>query len=120
MKFPHERSLYRIEYPERERPLLTLASGFFPVIDCSEEGLRYLLPDGAVLPDDDMDVEGRLRFKRHSEDIQVRGTVLRCDGREVSLRLLPPGLPRGLLFSEQRFLSVRYPGRLGRGPTGRS
>ncbi len=110
MTQPNKRSVYRIEYPERERPGLKLASALVQVLDCSEEGLRFKLPDGLVLPELDATIEGRIRFKRHSEEVPVRGTVVRCVGREVAIRLAPPGIPRSLLFSEQRFLSTRYVG----------
>lgn len=120
VQYPHERSLYRIEYPERERPQLTLLIGIVPVIDCSEDGLRYKPPAGVTLPEVGTVVEGRVRFKRHPEDIPVRGTVVRCQAGEVAVHLSPPGIPRKLLFSEQRFLGARYPERLGGGPKGQT
>lgn len=110
VNYPHERSVYRIEYPERERPELKLATGVVAVIDCSEDGLRFKLPDGSPMPDIGVAVEGRVRFKRHPELVSIRGNVVRCQGREVALHLAPPGLPRSLLFSEQRFLGSRYMG----------
>lgn len=41
--WPHERNLYRIEYPRGERPGLRIGGALHDVVDCSEQGLRFVL-----------------------------------------------------------------------------
>lgn len=111
VSYPFERSVYRIQYPERVRPSLILRDGTVPVIDCSEDGLRYL-PAGGALPEIGTAVEGRVRFQSGHAEVAVKGTVIRCQAGEVAVHLAAPGLPRAVLFAEQRFLGSRYPQRL--------
>ena len=111
MWFPFERSIYRIQYPERARPALTLPEGVVPVVDCSEQGLRYRSSQG-TLPEVGAVIQGKVKFQSDGSEVPVRGKVVRCQAGEVAILLESPGLPRAVLFAEQRYIGKRYPQRL--------
>ncbi|MEO8636745.1 MAG: PilZ domain-containing protein [Gemmatimonadales bacterium] len=101
--FPREH--YRVAYPTVARPKLLIQGHTFEVVDVSERGIRFRLGDAAP-PALGVELEGTVRFKR-GETIDVRGTVLRFDGGEVSARL-DQGVPLRLIMEEQRFLLQRH------------
>ena len=92
-------------YPTIVRPKLLVQGHTFEVIDVSEHGLRFRLGE-ATPPAPGFEIEGTLRFKR-GETVDVRGTVLRLDGGEVSARL-DQGVPLRVIMEEQRFLLQRH------------
>ena len=49
---------------------------------------------------------GTIRFRR-GEEVAVRGTVVRLDGREVAVKL-EQGIPLRVVMEEQRFLLDRH------------
>lgn len=102
MASPNARSVYRIVYPERERPQLLLPTGTVHVLDCSEAGLRYLDPTGRT-PTLGTVVAGRVRFAT-GDEIDVRGRVVRIGEQDVALKLDAPGIPFARIFDEQRRL----------------
>jgi hypothetical protein len=112
MPFAYDRSFYRIEYPERERPRFTLDGVVHAVIDCGERGLRYRPADGKV-PEIDAQLIGTVRF-RDGQDIPVDGVVVRTQGGDVALQFTGTGIPLAIILSEQRYLRRHYPGWAGK------
>jgi hypothetical protein len=106
MSYPIERSHYRIKYPMRERPQLTLGERVHAVVDCSEFGIRYLAGRTA-LPEIGAEVEGRIRFGRGAE-ADITGTVVRVASDGIALRLKSP-IPLRIIIDEQRYLRINYP-----------
>lgn len=88
---------------------MTLAEGVVQVVDCSEEGLRYR--PASALPEIGSVVQGTVKFQSVATEVAVRGKVIRCQAGEVAIQLDAPGLPRSVIFSEQRFIGKRYPQR---------
>lgn len=109
MMYPIERSYYRIQYPLTERPVLMLEGRQYPVIDCSEHGLRFVRSLTAPLEVGDR-VHGVLRFKRGAET-EVEGDVVRVQGEHAALHLKVSGIPLSIILDEQRYLRTHYPMR---------
>lgn len=107
--YPFERAHYRIQYPEAARPVFVpghLTDGF-PVVDCSEQGLRYQ-PRDRHLPPIGMQARGTIRF-RSGFEVPVSGTVVRVQNREVALHLTDAAIPWHVLLKEQLYLRKEYP-----------
>lgn len=104
--WPHPRSLYRIEYPRRERPDLHIGEDRHEVVDCSEGGVRFVAGPGAWGAG--RVVRGNLVL-RHGEEVAIEGRVLRVQEGEVAVALHPPGIPFPLVLAEQRYLRGKYP-----------
>lgn len=107
MPYEHQRAFYRIEYPGPARPTLTLGREQYPVVDCSESGLRYELPSSAPLPSTGTRLAGTLRFKR-GQEVEVAGTVTRLYGDTVALRLEGKGIPFSFILDEQQYLRRNF------------
>ena len=118
--------MYRIVYPELARPrlrVITLSPDTAPVLDCSEEGLRFCIPTawpglpegtvvcGTVEFQSSACTHGSLSIPR-SASVAVNGRVVHIEGRVVGVHLDPPGLPLSVLVHEQLSLLSRYPGWL--------
>ena len=97
------RAVYPLSYPVAAVPhvLLERATMPLPILDCSEQGLRYRAPVGEVeLPlgtpvaGEVTDNDGGVYF--------IRGYIVRAEAGEVAIRLEPPGLPFTMLLAEQR------------------
>lgn len=103
----NRREAFRIPYPAGSRPLLRLEAALagprglvsLEVLDVAEEGLRLLVPEGALL---EGTLRGNLIFPE-GETAVVVGEVVRCSGGEAALRL-SRALPPRLLVEEQRRL----------------
>lgn len=111
MSFAFDRATYRIPYPLHARPRFFLDGVELEVVDCSEEGLRYVAPAGRPLPEAGTRVIGELRLLSRVERIAVEGTVRRCVRNEVAVELDKPGIPLQTIFGEQRYLARRFPAR---------
>lgn len=107
-KFEHARAHYRIRYPLEVRPVLRVepSGRTFPVVDCSEHGIRYSSP--GLAPGIGDEVQGTIRF-HGGEEVEIDGNVVRVHGGEVALHLTRMPIPWRLMFSEQKFLLQRYP-----------
>jgi hypothetical protein len=106
---PEERRWhYRIPYPEREVLAFDTGAVTLRVLDISEAGLRYLVPEGERPPEPDTELAGLLRLHEQRR-VELRAIVSRVDGRKVSCRIFPPGIPLNVMFAEQRWLLRRYP-----------
>lgn len=88
----------------------------YPVIDLSEQGVRYLaqgdaLEAGAVvLPSVGQQVRGRLLPEGEREGatgVPLRGRVLRVQDGEVALHFGAATLPLAVVMSEQRRVLAR-------------
>jgi hypothetical protein len=99
------RAVYRVVYPESARPTLVLPEGEFPVIDCSELGLRLALTAGApALPYAAGDViRGELRFRRGVAR-PISGEVVRVQDRTLAIWFRGDGVPFGEIEAEKRYL----------------
>ncbi len=115
----NRRTCYRVVYPTMARPEIRWAAGggpsgtaagtTAPVLDCSEEGLRFEMGPEHGRPRVDAVVIGNLQF-RDGRELRVCGTVIGVEEGCVRVRLHPPGVPAAILFREQRFLMAHYPG----------
>lgn len=103
--WPHERNLYRIEYPRGERPGLRIGGALHDVVDCSEQGLRFVLEGEAWAPG--RVVQGILALT--AGEVPVKGRILRIQEGEAALLLDAPGIPFSLILEEQRYLRGKYP-----------
>lgn len=102
----HERSLFRIRYPLRERPPLVVDGVTHAVVDCCEGGIRFV---GGEEPwATGHTLEGLLTL-RGGAVVAVRGRVLRVQEGEVAVELASPGIPFAEILEEQRYLRSRYP-----------
>lgn len=99
---------YRIQYPDRAVLTFETTAGSLRVIDISEVGMRYALAAGEAAPEPDTEFSGVLKL-HEGRAVDLRVVVARVDGRNVSCRLLPPGVPLNVMFAEQRFVLRRYP-----------
>jgi hypothetical protein len=99
-----KRQVYRIKYPDSDRPRLVTSLGSFEVVDCSEAGMRFQLA-GAAAPLVTSAVTGRVTFGM-GETAEVAGFVLRVDGNMVAVRFTR-SLPTWIMLREQRWLRER-------------
>ena len=105
----HERALYRVVYPEGDRPRVALPDGVRGVVvDCSESGVRYRPDPRHPLPAFGTVVEARIDFHAGGA-VDVVGRVIRVARGEVALYLGAKGIPLRVVFAEQRALRARYP-----------
>jgi hypothetical protein len=101
--FQHSRrAVYRVVYPIRERPTFTIEFDSYPVIDCSELGLRYLAPADHK-PEVGTTISGRVHFRRGSE-VPVTGEVVRVDDGTVALWFRSQAIPLSEMLAERTYL----------------
>lgn len=107
---PHNRrASYRLRFPVNERPRLLVVDLAWSVYDCSETGVRCLVPAGARAPDLGETVEGTLRFRR-GDEVAVKGVVVWAQSGHVGLALDPRhAIPFRILLAEQRRIHATYP-----------
>ncbi len=105
---PNQRGHFRIEYPRQERPALVLHDQALEVVDCSESGLRYVLPSEEPVPQIGSEVRGVLRF-HGGEEVNVEGVVSRLDGPTAAVLLSGGEIPFAIILREQQSLRRRYP-----------
>ena len=111
MPYAFERANYRIPYPPAARPRFYMEGTEFEVLDCSEGGVRFLCPPELDLPEPGTQVTGSIRLLHGAQKHEVKGTVLRWLGRQVSVQFEKPGIPLQAIFSEQRYMARRFPAR---------
>jgi hypothetical protein len=81
-----------------------------PLRDVSATGLRYTLNPTESAPATGSRIEGALRVDADTT-IEVRGQVVRHNGREIAVAFDPPGLdPELLALLRQRFFPDKGPG----------
>jgi PilZ domain len=113
----NQRDFFRIDFPLSERPELVIDDRAFAVIDCSESGLRYAVPDGESAPETGSTVHGVIRFRR-GDPVEVAGVIARVYGRSAAVRFLGTDIPFSTILREQQHLRRHYLRHLG-GPQGR-
>jgi hypothetical protein len=99
-----QRKVFRIKYPEADRPSLTTGGERYEVVDCSETGLKYQL-GGAPEPAVSRTIQGTLTFG-YGESTELSGFVLRVQEGLVAIRLAK-SLPAVMMLHEQRWLRDR-------------
>lgn len=98
--FQHSRrAVYRVVYPVRARPTLSVGAESFSVIDCSELGLRYQVPE-VHRPAVGATVTGRVHFRR-GVDFTVSGEVVRVQDGTVALWFKAGGIPYAEMVAER-------------------
>jgi hypothetical protein len=101
--FQHtRRAVYRIVYPVPQRPSLQIGAETFPVIDCSELGLRYQVPD-AYVPTLGSTVSGTVQFRRGAA-VPVTGEVVRVERGTVALWFRSEAIPLGEILQERQYV----------------
>ena len=105
--FEFEREHYRILYPTAARPRFVGGGFDREVIDLCEQGLRYRAAQGETCALGD-EVEGIVRVRR-GEEMRALGTVVRIEGRDISLRL-SVGVPLRVVLDEQRYIREHHRG----------
>jgi hypothetical protein len=105
MNHPSRRELYRIVYPLAERPTLEVGRALYEVVDCSELGLRYYVPNRRM-PEIGTPVNGILCFRRGAQ-IAIDGAVIRTGGGLVAIALTQPGTTFYQVLTEQRYLRAK-------------
>lgn len=98
----NRRAFYRIRYPATDRPRLVLGTAICEVVDCSEQGIRFRLPEPAELCAG-APFRARLRLGCGA-DLPVAGTVLRQHDGTVSATLAAQGVPFREILREQLHL----------------
>ena len=99
-----QRKVFRIKYPETDRPRLSTGGVTFEVIDCSESGLRYQLGEAAA-PAVSKTVQGQVSFGC-GETTEISGYVLRVQDGLVAVRFAK-SIPAVVMLREQRWLRDR-------------
>jgi PilZ domain len=113
----NQRDFFRIDFPLSERPELVIDDRAYAVIDCSESGLRFAVPDDESAPETGSTIKGVVRFRR-GDPVEVAGVIARVYGRSAAVRFLGTGLPFSSILREQQYLRRHYLRHL-EGPPGR-
>jgi hypothetical protein len=96
------RAHYRVTYPIAERPTLEIGQITYDIVQCSERGVRYEVPD-RPLPALGAELSGVIRFRRGAQ-VEVAGEVTRAHSGEVVLFLRLQGIPFSEMLLEQQYL----------------
>lgn len=96
------RAHYRVTYPIAERPTFAIGRSTYEVLQCSERGLRYEVPDRRF-PTLGGELGGIIQFRRGAR-VEVAGEVTRAHGGEVVLFLRLQGIPFAEMLLEQQYL----------------
>jgi c-di-GMP-binding flagellar brake protein YcgR len=100
------RQYYRLKYPKKARPVMSVENQQFQICESSERGLRILMNNIANLYSG-LRLSGTVRL--HSDqEISIEGSILRFDNDEVIVKL-DKGLSFRDMVSEQRHIRQKYP-----------
>lgn len=99
-----QRKVFRIKYPETDRPGLSTGGDRYEVVDCSETGQKYQL-GGAPAPAVSRTIQGTLTFGC-GDSTELSGFVLRVEEGLVAIRLAK-SIPAVMMLREQRWLRDR-------------
>jgi len=106
MQVDNSRRHFRIVYPWEERPRFVIGNSICEVLDCSERGLRFRLPE-TPYPSPGDEIHGKLRLPR-GNDVLISGVVVRVEAEgEIALELSDPGVSFYLILKEQIHLRKR-------------
>lgn len=106
MSTPQRRSHFRITYEKEHAPKLAYSGCQFPVLDVSEEGIRFRAEGVKGMKIDD-DVIGTLTFE-DGEVFIVRGPIVRIQKSDISVKLKKAAIPLRKIMSEQRRLIQKF------------
>lgn len=101
---PSRRAVYRVVYPERERPFFERGAEHLPILDCSELGIRYLAPVGHGI-EPGASVEGTIHFRRGTR-VRVSGEVVRAEPNMVALWFGAQGIPLAEMAAERKYMNA--------------
>jgi len=96
------RAHYRVTYPIAERPSFEIGRNTYEVLQCSERGVRYEVPDRRF-PALGGELGGIIQFRRGAR-VEVAGEVTRAHRGEVVLFLRLQGIPFSEMLLEQQYL----------------
>jgi hypothetical protein len=108
MSAPYEhsrRAVYRVVYPVTERPSFVLPDESFPVLDCSELGMRY--ESRTHRPDLGTTLSGVVRCRRGAE-VSVSGEVIRVESGTVAVWFRSRGIPLSDVLAERAYLASAH------------
>ena len=108
MSFRFDRAYYRVTYPISARPILDWAGMAVPVLDVSEQGLRFVAQHGTTA-EVGTPVKGILRFPS-GKSAEVEGKVVRFYDGEAGVQL-KSAIPYRLIIDEQLYLQQHFPTR---------
>jgi hypothetical protein len=100
------RQYFRLRYPHKDRPVITLMGRTFHVCEISERGMRIIFVSSTEVALG-ITVSGKIEFF-DKETIEVEGTILRQHDAEVALKL-SKGISLKRMTIEQRRLRKKYP-----------
>ena len=100
-----DRAFFRLEYPPREQPTITIDRVKYSVRDLSEGGVRFATPLGTPLRVGDQ-VDASITFRRDQHTIDVEGLVIRLIPYPPQCALkLTKRIPRLRMAEEQRYIN---------------
>jgi hypothetical protein len=102
-----QRDFYRIQYPQADRPRITLGSFVSEVLNLSETGARFVPAEGLELAVG-APVAGELHF-HDGQRLAVAGRVhsVQWEPRIATLQFTS-GVPAAKILQEQQLLRQRY------------
>lgn len=84
---PERRADYRLHYPPALRPLMWVGESQYEVLDISEQGVRFRLPEGSRLRRIGEPFQAKVQF--HTEGLDtVSGQIVRVERGAAAARLL--------------------------------
>ena len=103
----NQREHYRIRYPDKERPQLTIGKQAFEIIDLSEKGIYFAMGSQHSYVENQA-LKGTVVF-RSGKRCDIAGKILRINELEktCALRLDRP-IPLAQIMEEQRMLLQKY------------
>lgn len=106
-EYDQQRQRFRVRYPNAARPVLEIRGGSLTVLDCSESGLRFEVPEGMISPAVGSAISGTLKLNEGRE-VEVAAVVHGVYPDGVALRFTSAGVPYKVIFAEQRFLRKHF------------
>lgn len=99
------REYYRLRYPVRNRPTLSLSNQTYHVAEISERGLRFC----RRISGDEFEVGKMLvgKLSLSATNLEIRGRVKRRDGDEIVV-VDVEGISFGCVLDEQRRIAGAY------------
>jgi hypothetical protein len=95
------RAYFRVVYPTDNRPILTIRSIPYPIIDICEIGIRFYNSEHMKLPGDIFQAVVTLH---DNEPINIIGRIIRIADTEAAMMMTIRGIPYRKIISEQAYL----------------
>ena len=109
-RMANQRTHFRLEYPQAERPRLKLPKEEFEIVDLSEKGLKFdcgprFKPAAGTV------IKGTVVFK-DGKTCDIVGSVLRLIAdKNHCVLTLSKGIPLAKMMEEQRLMIQKFKGR---------